>query len=545
MPARRRTHAGASTSAAAANDNAINDANNRPQMVEDAGIERASLACGDCHTVVVTSDGAVYTWGRGEYGQLGHGDASDQHTPTRVEALASVSVRALACGSRHTAALTSDGAVYTWGHGAFGELGHSDTSSQLTPTRVDALASVSVRALACGVMHMAALTSDGAVYMSGYGDYGQLGHGDGSDQHTPKRVDALASVSVRALACGSMHTVALTSDGAVYTWGHGAFGELGHGDGSSQLTPKRVDALASVSVRALACSGSHTAALTSDGAVYTWGRGAFGQLGHGDTSNQLTPTRVDALASVSVRALACGGRHIAALTSDGAVYTWGNGAYGQLGHGDDTSSQHTPTRVDALASVSVRALGCGHNHTAALTSDGAVYTWGRGEYGRLGHGDEDNQHTPKRVDALPPIAIDVHQSSAIPTVESFHIEDRSDEELGKLAQFASRLRDAADAEIDRRICDALAHEHDEYVCPITQAIMTDPVCAADGHSYERSAIERWLGEGNSRSPKTNLQMAHTHLNPNQALLKGIRGAMEEAREAWPQPGRRVRARRNM
>ncbi|XRB09249.1 ultraviolet-B receptor UVR8 [Pycnococcus provasolii] len=543
MPARRRTHAGASTSAAAANDNANNDANNRPQMVEDAGIERASLACGAFYTVALTSDGAVYTWGRGQHGELGHGDRSNQLTPKRVDALASVSVRALACGSRHTAALTSDGAVYTWGHG---ELGHGDTFSQLTPTRVDALASVSVRALACDVMHMAALTSDGAVYMWGYVEYGQLGHGDDtSNQHTPKRVDALASVSVRALTCSGSHTAALTSDGAVYTWGHGAFGELGHGDDSHQHTPKRVDALASVSVRALACGREHSAALTSDGAVYTWGHGAFGELGHGDDSNQHTPTRVDALASVSVRALACGGRHSAALTSDGAVYTWGHGAYGQLGHGDDTSNQHTPKRVDALASVSVRALGCGHNHTAALTSDGAVYTWGRGEYGRLGHGDDGNQHTPKRVDALPPIAIDVHQSSAIPTVESFHIEDRSDEELGQLAKFASRLRDAADAEIDRRIYDALAHEHDEYVCPITQAIMTDPVCAADGHSYERSAIERWLGEGNSRSPKTNLQMAHTHLNPNHALLKGIRGAMEEVREAWPQPVRRVRARRNM
>ena len=294
----------------------------------------------------------------------------------------------------------------------------------------------------------------------------------------------------------------------------------------------------------MACGDFHTAAVTSDGAVYTWGRGDYGRLGHGDEDNQHTPKRVDALASVSVRALACGMRHTAALTSDGTVYTWGRGDDGELGHGN-TSSQLVPKRVDALASVSVRALACGVMHMAALTSDGAVYTWGHGEYGELGHGDTSNQLTPKRVDALPPIAIDVHQSSAIPTVESFHIEDRSDEELGQLAQFASRLRDAADAEIDRRIYDALAHEHDEYVCPITQAIMTDPVCAADGHSYERSAIERWLGEGNSRSPKTNLQMAHTHLNPNQALLKGIRGAMEEARVAWPQPGRRVRARRNM
>ena len=299
-----------------------------------------------------------------------------------------------------------------------------------------------------------------------------------------------------------------------------------------------------MSVRALACGAFHTAVVTSDGAVYTWGRGKHGQLGHGDEDNQHTPKRVEALASTCVRALACGAFHTAALTSDGAVYTWGECDHGQLGHGD-TDDQHTPKRVEALVSVSVRALACGGFYTAALTSDGTVYTWGRGDDGRLGHGDTSNQLTPKRVDALPPIAIDVHQSSAIPAVESFHIEDRSDEELGQLAQFASRLRDAADAEIDRRIYDALAHEHDEYVCPITQAIMTDPVCAADGHSYERSAIERWLGEGNSRSPKTNLQMAHTHLNPNQALLKGIRGAMEEARVAWPQLVRRVRARRNM
>ena len=501
-------------------------------MVEDAGIERASLACGAFHTAALTSDGAVYTWGSGQDGKLGHGDENNQRTPKRVEALASTSVRALACGGNHTAALTSDGAVYTWGDSECGQLGHGDENNQHTPKRVEALASVSVRALACGYAHTAALTSDGAVYTWGGGNDGQLGHGDTSHQHTPKRVEALASVSIRALACGEYHTAALTSDGAVYTWGYGAYGRLGHGDTSRQHTPKRVEALASTSVRALACGGSHTAALTSDGAVYTWGDSHCGQLGHGDMSRQHTPKRVEALASVSIRALACGGNHTVALTSDGAVYSWGDSEHGQLGHGGE-DDEYTPKRVEALASVSVRALACGHNHTTALTSDGAMYSWGYGAYGRLGHGDTSGQHTPKRVDALPPIAIDVHQSSAIPTVESFHIEDRSDEELGQLAQFASRLRDAADAEIDRRICDALAHEHDEYVCPITHTVMTDPVVASDGHSYERSAIERWLGDGNTRSPKTNVALSSTHVFANQALRKGIRHAMEAARASFP------------
>ena len=341
-----------------------------------------------------------------------------------------------------------------------------------------------------------------------------------------------AGIERASLACGDYHTAAVTSDGAVYTWGRGEHGQLGHGDENNQHTPERVEALASVGVRALACGSNHTAALTSDGAVYTWGYGDNGELGHGDDSNQHTPKRVEALASTSVRALACGYAHTAALTSDGAVYTWGDNECGELGHGD-TTYQHTPKRVEALASVSVRALAGGYTHTAALTSDGAVYTWGLGGYGQLGHGDEDDQHTPKRVDALPPVAIDVHQRSAIPTVESFHIEDRSDEELGQLAQFASRLRDAADAEIDRRICDALAHEHDEYVCPITHTVMTDPVVASDGHSYERSAIERWLGDGNTRSPKTNVALSSTHVFANQALRKGIRHAMEAARASFP------------
>ena len=237
-------------------------------------------------------------------------------------------------------------------------------------------------------------------------------------------------------------------------------------------------------------------------------------------------------AGIERASLACGDWHTAALTSDGVVYTWGRGGHGQLGHGD-TSRQITPKRVEALARTSVRALACGDWHTAALTSDGVVYTWGRGDDGQLGHGDTSCQLTPKRVDAIPPIAIDVHQSSAIPTVESFHIEDRSDEELGQLAQFASRLHDAADAEIDRRICDALAHEHDEYVCPITHTVMTDPVVASDGHSYERSAIERWLGDGNTRSPKTNVALSSTHVFANQALRKGIRHAMEAARASFP------------
>jgi alpha-tubulin suppressor-like RCC1 family protein len=109
-------------------------------------------------------------------------------------------------------------------------------------------------------------------------------------------------------------------------------------------------------------------------AVFTWGRGEDGQLGLGDTSDQDEPTYVDALRGVGVRQIACGSGHTVVLSTEGEVFTWGRGDDGRLGHGDN-GWKYVPRITQALAGQVVVQVTCGSYHTAAVTGNGDLYTW--------------------------------------------------------------------------------------------------------------------------------------------------------------------------
>jgi len=201
------------------------------------------------------------------------------------------------------------------------------------------------------------------------------------------------------VSAGDGHSLAITADGAVWSWGGGGFGRLGHGDERHQLLPKKVEALAGQRVLAVSSAGDRSLALTADGAVWSWGWGTFGMLGHGDQQNQLLPKKVEAMAGRRVVAVSAGAYHNLALTADGAVWSWGQGAFGQLGHGDQ-HDQLLPKKIEAFAGQRVVAVSAGAYHSLALTANGAVFTWGDGGCGCLGHGeDRSNQLLPKSVEA--------------------------------------------------------------------------------------------------------------------------------------------------
>ena len=139
------------------------------------------------------------------------------------------------------------------------------------------------------------LTADGLMLTFGRGDSGMLGHGDQQPQFVPKVVDALQGVGVCQLAAGPKHSMVRTEDGRVFTFGRGSFGKLGHGDQQDQLVPKVVDALQGVCVCQIAAGDCHSMVLAEDGRVLTFGDGETGKLGHGDAQHQLVPRLVTSL----------------------------------------------------------------------------------------------------------------------------------------------------------------------------------------------------------------------------------------------------------
>ena len=347
----------------------------QPQNVSyewfDEGDRVVGVSASDLDSLAVTKAGRVFTW-RGDLDQL-----------VPEEVALPLPVKAVSAGDNNQLfAVAENGTMFSWGNGKNGRLGHGDWFYQPFPRQVGALRGTPVATVSAGDGHSLAVTADGAVFSWGVGRFGALGHGDDADQLVPKEVAALRGTPVAAVSAGYTHSLAVTADGAVFSWGVGSFGALGHGDHQDQLVPKEVAAPRGTPVKAVAASMFHSLASAEDGAVFSWGHGYNGCLGHGDREDRLLPKQVEALRGTSIAAVSSVQFHSLALTARGAVFSWGRASKGQLGHGDEIDLL-VPREVVALRGTPVAAVSAGSYHSLAVTASGKVFCWGWRDRSRL------------------------------------------------------------------------------------------------------------------------------------------------------------------
>ncbi|KAJ8476942.1 hypothetical protein OPV22_020669 [Ensete ventricosum] len=358
------------------------------------------ISAGASHSVALLSGRDICSWGRGEDGQLGHGDAEDRLLPMLLSALDSRSIVSVTCGADHTTAYSeSDDQVYSWGWGDFGRLGHGNSSDVFTPQPIKALQGLKIKQIACGDSHCLAVTMNGEVQSWGRNQNGQLGLGTTDDSLVPQKIQALQGICVKMIAAGAEHTAAVTEDGDLYGWGWGRYGNLGLGDRNDRLTPEKVTSIKGENMVLVACGWRHTITVSSSGNLYTYGWSKYGQLGHGDFEDHLSPHLLEALKDSCISQISGGWRHTMALTSDGRLYGWGWNKFGQLGVGDN-DDHCSPVQVKLPEEQKVQQISCGWRHTLALTERGNVFSWGRGTSGQLGHGDILDRNTPKMIEVI-------------------------------------------------------------------------------------------------------------------------------------------------
>ncbi|KAK4733086.1 hypothetical protein R3W88_007347 [Solanum pinnatisectum] len=330
------------------------------------------IACGARHVALVTRQGEVFTWGEESGGRLGHGVEKDFSRPKLVEFLAVTNVDFVSCGEFHTCAVSTMGDLYTWGDGTHnaGLLGHGNDVSHWIPKRVSGpLEGLQVLSVACGTWHSALATANGKLFTFGDGTYGALGHGDRVTVPYPREVQSLNGLKTIKVACGVWHTAAIVEvtnhncgnlpTRKLFTWGDGDKHRLGHGTKEAYMLPT-----------CLACGHNITVGLTTSGHVFIMGSNAYGQLGNPQADGQAPSLVQDRLVGEFVEEITCGSFHVAVLTSRSEVFTWGKGANGRLGHGD-TEDRNSPTLIEALKDRHVKNIACGSNYTAII----CIHKW--------------------------------------------------------------------------------------------------------------------------------------------------------------------------
>ncbi|RUS80177.1 hypothetical protein EGW08_012066, partial [Elysia chlorotica] len=304
--------------------------------------------------------------------RLGTGQLSNSSEPRRLQLEprppSDVSVSCLACGSRHTMVLLTNGQVYAFGNNFYAQLGYdfrkeTYKENQASPGLLRYMQHYHVTQVACGDKHTLFLLQDGTVSAVGHNSHGQIGDGGRQESVVPKPVDLEAPAV--SIACGQDHNLAITDSGDVYVWGYCK--GCGHRK-NDVLSPELK--LQGRQVVQVAGGATHSLALTGDGTIYAWGFGSDGQLGLGErklTSSVPRRMRHESLRH-RVAFISCRETLSAAVTADGRLYMWGKNSHViAVSHAPSKAFFH-PVAVDQDEQLGdIHSVHCGSWHAVAVT----------------------------------------------------------------------------------------------------------------------------------------------------------------------------------
>ena len=359
------------------------------------------VTCGSYHTVAVKFDGTLWSWGRNAGGALGQGDTIHRSSPEQVGSLTDWGL--VIGGWYSTAVLKTDGTLWTWGENTYGELGLGDSDDRSSPEQVGSLTDWSCIGGGNSGYHMAAIKTDGTLWIWGNNEFGQLGLeacGVDTSRSSPEQVGSSTDWSF--FNGGDYSSLAIKTDGTLWTWGCNDYGELGLEDLVWRSSPVQVG---SSTMWQSANMGEHfTIAVKGNGTVWAWGSNTYGRLGLGDVAHRSSPEQVGGLTDWS-SIVACGQDYVTGLREyssiqDNTMWGCGYNLYGQLGL-EDRDYRSSPEQVGSLSDWSLIGLiGLGHYHNAAIKTDGSLWTWGYNNYGCLGLGDTVSRSSPEQIGSL-------------------------------------------------------------------------------------------------------------------------------------------------
>ncbi|MBM7835578.1 immunoglobulin-like domain-containing protein [Clostridium sardiniense] len=391
------------------------------------GRDIVSVSVGDDSSAAVDSDGNLYTWGGNYYGQLGDGTTTRRCEPVKINGKGAIredtKIVSVSTNGHGTLAIDSEGTIYAWGYNHCGQLGDGTTTTRYEPVEINGKGAIGentkIVSVFIGYVNSSAIDNKGNLYTWGSNNYGELGDGTTTTRYEPVKINGKGDIGENTKIVSSStegdgiqgHSVAVDSDGNLYTWGNNNYGQLGDGTTTTRYEPVEINGKGAIGentkIVSISTSIFNTSAIDSEGTIYTWGLNKYGELGDGTRTRRYEPVKINGkgdigedtkIVSISVSSYASEAANVAAVDSEGNLYTWGFNDYGALGNGFNGPGRDIPKKINGKGDIGedtkIVSVFMGGTVCSAVDSEGNLYTWGKNGDGELGDGTTTSKYSP-------------------------------------------------------------------------------------------------------------------------------------------------------
>ena len=281
--------------------------------------------------------------------------------------------------------------LWLWGRNDDGGLGDNSRTDRSSPVQTIAYGT-NWKKISAGRRHSMGVKSDGTLWAWGANGNGQLGDNSITNKSSPVQTVS-AGTTWKLVSSGYNHSAAIKTDNSLWLWGEATLGKLGNNSTTNRSSPVQTISTGT-NWRSVSCGfGDHTGAIKTDNTLWLWGRNTNGQLGDNSITHRSSPVQTVS-AGTNWKMIALGRQYSAAIKTDGTLWTWGENSYGQLG---DNSTTNRSSPVQTVAGGTWIDVNCGRGHTIAIKTDGTLWAWGLNTNGQLGDNSITHRSSPVQI----------------------------------------------------------------------------------------------------------------------------------------------------